>query len=447
MTFFNNDYLFHKTVGDSTVCINLLNEVIFLLSKEKYELFSSFKDDLSSLQTKHPVFFSTMLKLGAIEEKEKTTYEKYVIRNREIVYNKNEYRLTINPTLNCNCNCWYCYETHNKKIINNNTVENIYKFVNKHIEENGTRRFMLDWFGGEPLLCYETRLIPITYKIKEICNNNRTQFESGITTNGYLIKKEMIDFFKNAEMNNFQITLDGYKNDHNKTRIHNKKDPTFDKIVENICMISEYLSPRNLVLRINYTKSNIDNIHKISDCFSDSSKKNITVMLQQVWQDKESEKIPISEIEKIKMHFRVNGFKIHDELFNYKCYTCYADLFNQSVINYDGRVFKCTARNFINEEHDGILNSNGYINWNNQKIFNYISTPTFENEKCKKCIFLPICFGPCGKKIALIKNRNYEFDKFCFENGIKDSLDYIVEKFINSKLAFSFIHNIIAKID
>ena len=52
------------------------------------------------------------------------------IRNREAVRNQS-YQLIINPTLECNFRCWYCYENHKKGHMNETTVENIKKLADE----------------------------------------------------------------------------------------------------------------------------------------------------------------------------------------------------------------------------------------------------------------------------------------------------------------------------
>ena len=279
-------------------------------------------------------------------------------------------------------------------------------------------------------------MIPICRLAKNKCDNNNINFETGITTNGYLIKKEMIDFFKEVNMKSFQITLDGDRDNHNKIRIHNNKIPTFDKIIENICFLADELKPRNLALRVNYTNENFDAIANIIHYIPSELRPNITVLLQQVWQDKDN-KITVSDIENKKDTFKDAGFKVNEEILNLKCYTCYADLFNQAVINFDGRVFKCTARNFNEEQEDGILDDSGNINWNMNRLSYFLANSTFENEVCKLCIYLPICYGACSKKMAMVNDDIKLLERFCFKSGIESTLDYIMENFSKSNIAVS----------
>ena len=165
---------------------------------------------------------------------------------------------------------------------------------------------------------------------------------------------------------------------------------SYDKIVQNICLLANELRPNNLALRINYTKETFNGISKIIESFPFEVRGKITILLQQVWQDKDNKKSLVKDIEETKRKFVDAGFKIDKFIFNLKGYTCYADLYHQAVINYDGRVFKCTARNFEKEKEDGNLTEDGNIVWTNS-LSKKLAYATFENEKCLKCKFLPIC--------------------------------------------------------
>lgn len=66
---------------------------------------------------------------------------------------------------------------------------------------------------------------------------------------------------------------------------------------------------------------------------------------------------------------------------------CYADYDNSFVINYNGDVFKCTARDFEHNHRVAFLSSEG-------KIEMLKNTRTSENrfkEACMDCSLLPIC--------------------------------------------------------
>ena len=102
---------------------------------------------------------------------------------------------------------------------------------------------MVDWFGGEPLLCFDNIIYPFSKKVKKWCAENDVIFYQSITTNASLIDDKMVDRMNEIGLNQFQITLDGGKEDHNEVRKSKAMPNSYDVIVKNIhslCRESTY---------------------------------------------------------------------------------------------------------------------------------------------------------------------------------------------------------------
>jgi uncharacterized protein len=106
-----------------------------------------------------------------------------------------------------------------------------------------------------------------------------------------------------------------------------------------------------------------------------------------------------------------------------KSIRCYADRFYHTVINYDGKVYKCTA--YLNQEV-GVLHDNGVITWNNNIISNLYSKATFENEKCLACKHLPICLGTCIQKTKDFKCM-MDYSAISYEQFIINMYEHKIE--------------------
>lgn len=430
-------YNVFKPINNTMVGVNLINKVLFAVDMEKYDILKENEHNLDKVKDEHSTLFSAMSKLGVIKDKETDDNQpkNLLLKNRLIVFADKAYKLIINPTLNCNFSCWYCYEDHTKKHMTKKYIKATIKYIEHLVCDQKIYHLELGWFGGEPLLCYNTVMKPIALAAKELCDKHGVSFQSEITTNGYLLKPEMVTFLKEINLQSIQITLDGEKELHDKIRFNKDKKPTYDKIVQNISLLASKLRPNNLALRINFTQETFKGIHKIIDSFPESVRSNITVLLQQVWQDKDNSKSSIVELETTKLKFEKAGFKVDKNILNIKCYSCYADLFYQALINYDGRVFKCTARNFEKEKEDGILTEDGEIIWSNS-LSQKTSNATFESEKCLACKYLPVCPGPCSQKMSNVKESK-DIDKFCYELGIEDTLNYIMNEFEKTEVALA----------
>ena len=104
-----NKFLHLIFKDDNVIIMNLLNQYIFALTKENFDLLNS---DLSKLETLSPHLFSAMQKLGIIIPAEVNEIDEVRYRNRMAIFADRSFRLTVNPTLECNFACWYCYEKH-----------------------------------------------------------------------------------------------------------------------------------------------------------------------------------------------------------------------------------------------------------------------------------------------------------------------------------------------
>lgn len=393
-----------------------------------------YKDNIEHLQEINGALFSLMIKLGVIVPygRDEMFYTDSLFARRLNIFKDPLYRLTINPTLNCNFSCWYCYEKHTKKYMSDDVHNRILKLITNIATEQQIEYFHLDWFGGEPLLCYKKSVVPITQFARNECAKHNIKFSSGITTNGYLITPNMFDFFREVNMQSFQITLDGPENIHNSIRFADKNHGSYNQIVKNISLLAENLNPENLCLRINYTSDSFPYIDTIIHSFDEKIRPNIKILLQQVWQDEGKKQIDIEDVYKLKNKFDSNGFKVEKSFLNKQGdTTCYADNLNQAVVNYDGRIFKCTALNFEEEKEDGNLAEDGNILWTHSLAYK-LQYATFENEHCKECKFLPLCYGPCHKKIVHYRN-GANFDKYCFKYGMEANIDYLINKFAETQ--------------
>ncbi|MFR3188889.1 MAG: radical SAM protein [Phocaeicola sp.] len=80
--------------------------------------------------------------------------------------------IIINPTLNCNFKCWYCYETHERNSkISFETVQSIKKYIQNELNTNcQLKSIRIDWFGGEPLI-YKEIVYSLLSDLHEISKN------------------------------------------------------------------------------------------------------------------------------------------------------------------------------------------------------------------------------------------------------------------------------------
>jgi len=433
-------YNIFKKKKEKTIGVNLFDKRLFTISNHDYEMILDNKDCLTKLEENNPVLFSAMYKVGVIEEKSKNIPAILLLRNRMEVFSDRHHHLIIMPTLNCNFSCWYCYETHTKVMMSSDTVCNIIAYIKILIDERKISSLHLDWFGGEPLLGFDKIIKPIAAEAKKMCEDKEVNFWMTMTTNGFLIKESMISFFKEHNLNAFQITLDGNEEQHNKVRYYGKqKKGSYATIVNNIGMLAK--NDIKVQLRINYTKDMLDTISDIISYFSQDIRNNILLAFAQVWQDRKknsaNDDMWLFEKEKeIYNLFEKEGFKTHyRKIGSGKSFTCYADSMSTAVINYDGRVFKCTTPDFENAKEDGILTEKG-INWDENRIACRLAKATFDKKICFRCLYLPVCSGGCSTHHSDITNKCH------FKQYLKAKISDSIKKFDETNCKIAYLNQI-----
>lgn len=378
---------------------NAYTNSFIIVRKKMYESFLT--EPINLLKDKFPHFYNQLKEAGCIVNNGTNETDLLQKRMNDVNNNESNYKLTINPTINCNFKCWYCYENHlSQSKMNPNVLESVKKHIYNVIQTLHPKIFNMGFFGGEPLLYYKDIVRPLLKYLKQICEITGIKTSIGITSNGYLLTDKMIEELKQLNVSSFQITLDGNKESHNKVRYPYVGADTYTKIVENIKTLlhAEIL----VVLRINYTSQNIIGTELIPLEFKDlteNEKKNLQIDFQRVWQDIHDESSILNEekLEKSIKAFEDINVVVARQILNQVWSPCYADYKSQAVINFNGDVFKCTARDFTKENRLGILNEDGTITWDEEKMKQREGV-RLSKEVCQRCRIAPICGGTCTQR-------------------------------------------------
>lgn len=332
---------------------------------------------------------------------EKQMIESLFVQRR---FSSKVYQLTLNTSLDCNLCCWYCYETHAKKTnMSLELVKNILLHLEIKSQADPFKILELSFFGGEPLLNYKA-IKALLEGVKML--SERFDFDIHLTfvTNGTLINQKYVELLKEFKVR-FQITIDGNKDTHNNTRKYKSKllgTDSYGRIMDNLKLLNEQEAEFYFIVRVNYETDTLKSISKLMADLEFLDKRRTALSLHRVWQHKATEEDSALLIDAINyinsMGFVVSTFPLATNLEN-----CYADNYNQAIINYDGNVYKCTARDFSSEQPSGKLNSLVLIEWNAPLLLDRLALDI--PQKCKDCLLLPSCTGICSQKKVEAKDN------------------------------------------
>lgn len=395
----SNYCTFEEYDRENTLVYNCKNRKTLLL---KNNIANDFINDrYESLDEKviSQLFNSKMLVRSDINEKQEVVDE--VINNK---FRKDVYYLTIEITLECNFRCYYCYQSRNKEEFTFEDLDKLLLFIGQISKE--CKKLFILWFGGEPLL----EMDKITYLSKRAsttCKENNCELIETMTSNGYLLD-EKLNEIKKTSICSMQITVDGCQEEHNKRRTHKKGLPTYEKILKNIKLaIKEGI---HIILRINVDVENEKDIIKLLSNFTEEEKLHMICSLSNIFQNKERVDLFPYYKKAIEMGYEVsvlNDKKMYCEYYNN----------NSLLVRPNLEIATCSL---MAEEHKNLAHIDKYGELViTDKLYNKFKTSSINNdEKCKECIYLPVCLGGCP--YSSIEDR-----RACYDNANSLSINQI----------------------
>lgn len=398
-----------------------LNEKIDVIFNSLTQRFLLMKSDvtLDSITEEHKLY-DQLVESGILIDN--AVDEIDVVNNidRRVIQQTDFFRLTVNPTLDCNLHCWYCYEAKQKgSVMSEKVIASTLKLVD-HICDN-QQVINLSFFGGEPFKVFDEVVVKILAPARKIIEDKGKKYTIGFTTNGTLVDKEKIQFLKDFNPASFQITLDGSREFHDTVRISKELKQTYDLIMENVNALLE--NGFFVTLRVNYTDKNIASLSTISEDIITKIESihfpKLFVNFHQVWQNSFIDLH--KEIDEVLDTFANLGINASRPIFNNLHRPCYADYLNSAVINFNGDVYKCTAIDFLNTPRDGYLNENGNIIWESECQALRGGDYKIKSEKCSACRIRPICNGACSQKVIQHSRKDY-----CIFNDNETEKDRVV---------------------
>lgn len=399
-----NKYLIEKGISPGAyLCYNAFNNSFLFLNERKQRLLA--QNDYNLLFNEDPSFYEHLKKNEFIVDDNLNEYDIIQDTKRRLQYNSSLCHVMVNTTLDCNLDCWYCYET--KKVnskLSKEVIEGINKYIQLEYEKSRYNILKVSFFGGEPFVDF--------YGVKQILDSaqlftekKNIQLIADFTTNATLITPEIISYLSNFYCI-FQITLDGNRIVHNKIKKDKSKPDwdTYQATIDVLRLIEKHIQKRYVAVRINFSNATLKKIDEIITDINFLNRKFTYVILKKVWQ------ISADRVDKKLLFNAIN--KLFDKNFLVDYYimpkgsVCFAERNREVLVNYDGKVFKCST---ISEFND--LNSlatfnleTGEITWDKNKKAEWFKDIT--QEMCKHCKWYPVCLGPCNRQLIAHKGKD-----------------------------------------
>ncbi len=405
-----NVFIF-RTSGGVNLVYNALTNSFLEVSDDVYNVLNKGKKKPVALQLLSKDDVSTLQKnkivVGIGEDDAFLNEHQY--ETNLATYNSEYIFLTLVPTLSCNCN--YCFEKNkNGGGMSSQTIDALMTFVNAH---QGIKGIHIVWFGGEPLLAFDT-IKDIIYKFEQ--NVNVPIISQCMVTNGYLFDEKKEKFFSQYPLDAIQITLEGNKKRHDVIRKLKNGSPTFEKILDNVGRLLSVFQETQVNIRVNVEKENIGDYYALSEMLLDKWKtSNLHIYPGFLFIDDEKKKQlscrVYSGIEKSQVLLNIKQKYAPEELFPRLSNTagCTATMTNAYIVGPEGEIYKCWKD--VGDKDKVIGNIVSGKMTNAPLYYRYMQESKWYNrQECKKCSLLPVCDGGCANDYLRTKHDCFQMD-------------------------------------
>lgn len=140
----------------------------------------------------------------------------------------------LNVTDSCNLRCPYCFVEQKPNYMNYQTAKDTADFLIRNAEKDGSIP-AINFFGGEPTLCWDSIIVPLTNYIRQEYGK---PFELSMTSNCTLLTEEHIKFLQENDVG-LLFSIDGDKNTQNINRPKQNGKGSFPLLEDKIDLISK----------------------------------------------------------------------------------------------------------------------------------------------------------------------------------------------------------------
>lgn len=159
--------------------------------------------------------------------------------------------VTITTTMDCNFDCYYCYEDKSPTYLSNQTCDRILEWIRGEVEAKGHETLYVDWYGGEPMLNQEA-IEYFTQRALSYCDEVGIRYKASMVTNGSCWPEAAREFVERNKLWHIQISIDGPPRHHDVRRAfkpgHEQDRTSFEAVA---ATIDKILGAARIYLRIN----------------------------------------------------------------------------------------------------------------------------------------------------------------------------------------------------
>ena len=385
---------------------------------------------------------------------ERRALDKFFVDHHE---NTEELHLTVLTTLQCNFSCDYCLQGDHgewNKSVNKMSLPTAYMVCDWLAERLDTvkpGRFVLTFFGGEPLLNLEV-LYAIAERAWAATQTRSIEMELNVITNGLLLTPDVVDRLAPYGLNGFKVTLDGDRQTHDRMRPLRGGQGTFDKIIENIGQVAHRC---NIAIGGNFDEQSVDSYPALLDFLKEQSfaeslvKVSFKPIISTSPTPQSDGRIPLTAVDTSgkplgggcmtaagsgggsicdtchfldeKMSFlrqetKQRGFPTLDGL---HMGPCEIHAKHAYTVGTDGSLYACPG--FATESHESVGHIHAQLHEDASRVD---ATTRFENlrpwDTCGDCSFIPVCAGGCS--VAAHNELGNMNEKSCHKTSFESAL-------------------------
>lgn len=363
--------------------------------------------------------------------------------------------ICLNVTEACNLQCVYCFTEHHPHYMTLDIAKDtaVWLYNNAKISSQIQEKEVIPnigFFGGEPLLMWDSIIVPL---IKWIRQEKKWNFTFGVTTNGTLLDKEKIDFLVNHRVG-LLLSIDGDQKTQNLNRpCKNPAQTSFDLVSKNLKDIVQSFPPVTfrstitaktapfLFHNLMYAgKMGFENVFSIINEFEEWSEKDRKIVEQEIDKYclyvidaciKQQNFVKLRPFEQaLNKIIAIDSFHIFNndpekkDLYPDETHKCGLGSGYGSV-NYKGEIFACQEVASREGEKDIFYIGNIYDDIDEEKLNNLRKTflnrqtkyiNNLNQNKCKNCISRMTCQANLClvNNYILYKNFSMNCDNWCW---------------------------------